>query len=82
MAKRNEVVETVKTALSEVLPELQQNAIDEDIQLKDFGANSIDRMDVIVSSMESLGLKLPMMEFQGKKTIAEIADVLYVKANE
>lgn len=81
MATKAEVVETIKKNILEILPDLTEDEIDTSKLLKDLGANSIDRMDIIVSSMESYSLNLPMMEFQGKRTVDDIAEVILGKIN-
>jgi polyketide biosynthesis acyl carrier protein len=43
----------------------------------DLGANSIDRMDIIVQSMNDLKVKIPMIEFGRLKNIEGIVEVLF-----
>jgi polyketide biosynthesis acyl carrier protein len=83
MAKEH-VFEIVKNVIAEILPDLDPDQISIDKNLKDLGANSIDRMEVVTMSMEGLGLKLPLMSFAQVSNIEGLVDVLtenYVAMN-
>lgn len=76
---KQKVFEIVKNSILEVLPDLDPGLISIEKQLKDLGANSIDRMEVVTISMEALGLKLPMMTFAQVGNIEGLVDVLVEK---
>lgn len=78
---REEVVASVKKCISEIM-DIPEGEISTSESLKDMGANSIDRMDIIVMAMEEVGLKIPMMDFAKLKNIDGIIDVLYENANK
>ncbi len=73
---KEQVYEVVKTAIVEVLPDLNSDMISIEKQLKDLGANSIDRMEVVTISMEKLALKIPLMSFAQVSNIESLVDVL------
>lgn len=73
---REEVVECVKRSIAEIM-DIPESEIDTTESLKTIGANSIDRMDIIVTAMEEVGIKIPMMDFANLKNIDGIIDVLY-----
>lgn len=73
---KEQVFETVKKVIMEVLPDLEQSQITIEKSLKDLGANSIDRMEVVAMSMEDLGIKLPLMSFAQVSNIEGLVDVL------
>jgi polyketide biosynthesis acyl carrier protein len=75
MAKEN-VYEVVKNVIMEVIPDLTPEMISIDKSLKELGANSIDRMEVVTLSMEALKLKLPLMSFASVTNIEGLVDVL------
>lgn len=75
---REEVVECVKRSISEIM-DIPTDEINTSDSLKDLGANSIDRMDIIVMAMEEVGVKMQMMEFAKLKNIDGIIDVIYQK---
>ena len=79
---KEHVFEVVKNVISEILPDVKPEQISIEQNLKDLGANSIDRMEVVTMSMEGLGLKLPLMSFAQVSNIEGLVDVLtesYVK---
>ena len=45
----------------------------------DIGIDSISRQDVLVLTMEALGLNLPMVQLFGPRNIGELADLLHAK---
>lgn len=75
MAKEK-VYEVVKTVIMDVLPDLKPEMISIEKNLKELGANSIDRMEVVTISMEELGLKLPLMSFAQVTNIEGLVNVL------
>ncbi|EMB61668.1 acyl carrier protein [Streptococcus mutans] len=76
---KKEIFKVMKELIYEYLPELEGRDIVITDSLKSLGANSIDRMDIIVDTMEKISLKVPMVEFGGLKNIEEIIDVMYSK---
>ena len=75
MSKKH-VFEVVKNVISEILPDVQSDLISIEKSLKELGANSIDRMEVVTMSMEELGLKIPLMSFAQVSNIEGLVDVL------
>lgn len=75
MAKE-QVYEVVKSVIMQVLPDLDADMISIEKRLKDLGANSIDRMEVVTMSMEELGLKIPLMSFAQVNNIEGLVEVL------
>ncbi|MEW9701797.1 acyl carrier protein [Paenibacillus sp. SI8] len=79
---KDEVFQKVKGCILEILPDLSEDEIKIELSLKDLGANSIDRADIAVNSMEALGLKMSMVEFGQVKNIQELVNLLYGKKVE
>lgn len=75
MSKQH-VFEVVKNTIIEVLPDVDQENISIEKQLKDIGANSIDRMEIVTMSMRALDIKIPLMSFAGVSNIEAMVDVL------
>jgi polyketide biosynthesis acyl carrier protein len=73
---KEHVYEVVKTVIMEVLPSVKSEQISIEKNLKELGANSIDRMEVVTMSMEELGLKIPLMSFAQVSNIEGLVDVL------
>lgn len=69
------IFSTLKKSIAEILTDLDTNAITTQESLRDLGLNSVDRADVLLQTMESLQMNVPMMEFAAAQNIGEIVDV-------
>lgn len=63
----------------EVLPELSSHRFQPTDQLKNLGANSIDRAEILSMIMESLSLKIPRVELSGVQNLGELTCLLHEK---
>ncbi len=63
----------------EVIPELEGHSFVEKDRLADLGANSMDRADIVMMTLESLSLQIDLIELVSAKNIGELADLLYEK---
>ncbi len=73
---KEHVFEVVKNVIIEVLPDIKPEQIHIEKNLRELGANSIDRMEVVTMSMEELDLKIPLMSFAQVSNIQGMVDVL------
>ncbi|WP_106794045.1 acyl carrier protein [Aquimarina sp. Aq78] len=73
---KEHVFEVVKNVIIEVLPDIKPEQIQIERNLRELGANSIDRMEVVTMSMEELDLKIPLMSFAQVSNIQGMVDVL------
>lgn len=78
---KDAVLKVLKQKVLEILPELPTETITFDKSLKELGANSIDRMDIIVKTMEALEIKLPMVETAKATNIGDLVE-LFSKCKE
>lgn len=79
---KEHVFEVVKNIITEILPDVDPAEITIEKQLKDIGANSIDRMEIVTMSMRELDIKIPLMSFAGVSNIEGMVDVLHKNLNE
>ncbi|BFK27159.1 MAG: phosphopantetheine-binding protein [Enterococcus faecium] len=77
MVSKAEIFTVVIKEIKEVLFYLEDTDITGSDSLMEFGANSIDRVDIIMSSMEALGVQCDMMEFKNCNDINSIVDILF-----
>lgn len=77
MVSKAEIFTVVIKEIKEVLFYLEDTDITGSDSLMEFGANSIDRVDIIMSSMEALGAQCDMMEFKNCNDINSIVDILF-----
>lgn len=76
---RDDVFTVVKKNIFEVLPFLSGKEIAIENSLKNLGANSIDRMEIVTMSMEHFNVMIPPTEFAAVKNIEGLVSVLYEK---
>ena len=76
---RDRIFNIIVQHTCEVVPELEKHSIVETDRLADLGANSMDRADIVMMTLESLSLKIPLIELARAKNIGEFTDLLYEK---
>lgn len=75
-AEKQRAFDVVKSNLLKVLIDLKPEQVTIDKSMTDLGANSVDRVEVVMYSMEELGLDIPRAELHGAKNIAGLVDIL------
>ncbi|MBI4652469.1 acyl carrier protein [Candidatus Desantisbacteria bacterium] len=76
---KEKIYQIVKNTIVEILPGIQVEGIRIEESLKDIGANSIDRMDIVVRIIEIIGINIPLVEFAKVTNIQGLVDILYEK---
>jgi polyketide biosynthesis acyl carrier protein len=64
----------------EVIPELDGHRFEFSDSLHDLGANSIDRAEIIMMTLESLSVRIPLVELADAKNLGELADLIHGKS--
>jgi polyketide biosynthesis acyl carrier protein len=72
---QEQVFAIVKSKVIEVLGNVSPEQITPEISLVDLGANSIDRVEVAMYSMEALGLAIPRNELQGIQNLKGLVQI-------
>lgn len=73
---REEVVRVVHEAIATILPGLAEGRIAHHHHLKDLGADSVDRVEIVLGILDRLGLDEPMASFSGLPSIGALVDFL------
>ena len=79
--EKQKIFEVVKANTLKVLVDLKPEEVTIDKSLTDLGANSIDRVEVAMYSMEELNLEVPRMELRGISNLRGLVDLLYRHAS-
>ncbi len=74
---KDEIFELLKRHLLEIVPEIRPDQVQPAVSMKDLGANSIDRVDVVLQTMESLKLKFPLHELGTTTNMQAVVDHLH-----
>nr|ASA76637.1 acyl carrier protein [Pyxidicoccus sp. MCy9557] len=73
---RDEIFRVLTDNILKVLPDVKADMVRPDRQLKELGANSIDRMDIVMGTIEDLRIKVPVTELGTAKDIGSLLAVL------
>lgn len=72
---QNQIFDVIKQVIIDVIPELTNHPITMNDSLKELGADSVNRAEIIIRSMATLQLKIPLIEFGQAKNIATITSI-------
>ncbi|RJO70740.1 phosphopantetheine-binding protein [Nocardia panacis] len=73
------VFTAIRDSVRDVLPDVDADRIRPDISLVELGANSLDRMDIVVDVMRRLGVKISSEELATVRDIGGLAELLRTK---
>jgi polyketide biosynthesis acyl carrier protein len=77
---QTEVFEIIVGHAREVVPTLEQHQFQQSDSLKALGANSMDRADIIMMTLESMNLNIPLIEMAKADNIGELAGIIHAKS--
>ena len=80
MPTKNEIFAVILKHVHEVLPDLKGTPIAGSDSLRELGANSIDRADIVMGVMDDLSLEIPRIELLGPNNLGELVDLIHAKA--
>ncbi|MEU2394183.1 MULTISPECIES: phosphopantetheine-binding protein [unclassified Streptomyces] len=72
----DEIFAVVRRNLIDVLPELTESQITLDHSMRELGANSIDRMDVVIATQDDLGVRVPAEQLTRANDLRSLVAVL------
>jgi acyl carrier protein len=78
---RDEIMVVVKKHLCEAVEGLTPEAIDPAKSMKDLGANSLDIVEIVSSSMREIKVKIPRSELAKLTNLDGLVDLLYATAS-
>ena len=79
---REEVLAVVKKHLSDIIEGLDPASIDPAKSLVDYGANSLDIVEIVSCAMRELKVKVPRAELTTLRNVDELVDLLHRVAVE
>ena len=71
---RDEVVSVIQKNVVEHLDDVEQEDLEFADSFRDFGANSLDMLEVVTASMREMSIKVPRAELAEVETIDGLAD--------
>ena len=76
MTGRAAVTAVVRDAIESILPGVDFAALTGAEHLKDLGADSVDRVEIILTVLDRLGLRTPMSRFGDIPSVSALVDFL------
>ena len=75
MTTKSDIFQSLTKIILETLPDVEAGKISASGRLVDLGANSIDRAEIAIRTMEDLNVKIPLVEFAKVPNIGELIDL-------
>ncbi|MBB1242380.1 phosphopantetheine-binding protein [Streptomyces durbertensis] len=72
----DEIFAVVRRNLLEVLPDLEEAQVSLEHSMRELGANSIDRMDVVMAVQDDLGVRVPASALTQANDLRSLVAVL------
>jgi len=79
---REDIANVVRKHLAGILDGVDPASIDPQRSMKDYGANSLDVVEVVSATMRELRVKVPRSELAKLTNMDGLVDLLYKVANE
>lgn len=77
---RDQVIQVILKNLKLNVDGLEEKDIDTKKSMLDYGASSLDIVEIVSASMRELRVKVPRTELANLKNMDELADLLFAKA--
>ena len=74
---KEEIIDVIKKNIVDNLDDVEIEEIDPQKTMKDYGANSLDMIEVVSCSMRELNIKIPRSELAEIKNIDELAQKFF-----
>ena len=71
---KEEVIDVIKKHIMDNLEDLEEEDINPAKSMRDYGADSLDIIEVVSCSMRELKIKIPRAELADIQTIGQLAD--------
>ncbi|CAM4023976.1 acyl carrier protein [Bordetella tumulicola] len=76
---QQDIFDVIVRHTRDVLPNLTDHPFQSGDSLKALGANSVDRADIIMMTLETLALNVPLVEMARADSIGNLAEIMYAK---
>ena len=71
---KEQVIEVIKKNIASNIDDIDMAAIDPQKSMRDYGANSLDMIEVVSTSMRDLKIKVPRSELADINNIEQLAN--------
>jgi len=74
---KQEIFQVIVSIIAEVLPDIEAQNIAMGDRIRPWAENSIDRGEILMMTMESFSLNIPMVEFITVDTFGDLVDKIH-----
>jgi polyketide biosynthesis acyl carrier protein len=75
-----EIIATIVRHAQRIVPQLEGYPFKATDSLRELGANSVDRADIIMMTLETLALNIPLSIMAKAENIGELASIIHEKS--
>lgn len=79
---REEIFAVVRSSIVTIVEDVREDAITEDVSMRDLGADSLQIVEVVSRSMKELRLRVPRTELSQAKSLSDLLDLFERAAAE
>lgn len=76
---RDSILAIIIGKIREVVPDLEARSISGDDAMADLGVDSVERSEILMNTLEAIGLEISMVQLHGPRNLGELADLLHAK---
>jgi polyketide biosynthesis acyl carrier protein len=80
--ERDKVLAVIVKNLKQNVDGMEDQTIDPSKSMKEYGASSLDIVEIVSASMREIRVKVPRTELANLNNIAELADLLHTKSKQ
>lgn len=77
----NSILAIITEQIRAVVPDLNDTSIAASDTMTQLGLDSVERQEVVMLTLEAIGLEIPLVQLRGPRTIGELAVLLHAKRN-
>jgi polyketide biosynthesis acyl carrier protein len=77
-----DIFDTLVTEIRACVPELGSEVITHQSSMVDLGVNSMERAEIILATLDTLNLNLPLTAIHGPRNIGDLAELIYQRKSE
>lgn len=79
---RDEILEIIKNKAAEIVAGIDPRALDSSKSLKEYGATSLELVEIVVTLMRELKIKVPRADLIKARTIDDLANAFHRASSE
>jgi polyketide biosynthesis acyl carrier protein len=76
---KDAILNIIISNIREIVPELASRTIGGADSMADLGVDSMERGDVLMSTLEAIGLEIPLVQLHGPRNLGELAQLIHDK---